>query len=129
MLGRLEQPDCVASSSQPERIRLALQVTGLLDHFEPHIFSATMVDRGKPAPDIFLHAAACMGVEPDSALVIEDSPAGVEAARRAGMRAFGFTGGSHVVGTAHGEGLLAAGAELIFDDMGSLPERICGPAA
>ena len=76
---------CVASSGQPERIRLALGVTGLLELFEPHIYSATMVDRGKPAPDLFLHAAAEMRASPDRCLVIEDSVHGVEAARRAGM--------------------------------------------
>lgn len=86
---------CVASSSQPERIRLSLEVTGLLGLFEPHIFSATMVENGKPAPDLFLHAAAAMGIAPANCVVVEDSPAGIEAAQRAGMRVVAFCGASH----------------------------------
>ncbi len=117
----LKTAHCVASSSQPERIRLSLGLTGLLPFFEPHIYSATMVDRGKPAPDLFLHAARDMGAEPRDCLVIEDSPAGIRAAKSAGMRVFGFTGGSH----AHAGGLAQALAPLepdaVFDDMGRLP--------
>ncbi|WP_071674777.1 HAD family hydrolase [Nioella nitratireducens] len=86
---------CVASSSQPDRIRFSLGLTGLLDLFEPHIFSASMVDRGKPAPDLFLHAAQEMGVDPGDCVVIEDSPAGIEAAQAAGMQVIGFVGGGH----------------------------------
>ena len=91
----LPVPFCVASSSQPERIRLSLSVTGLLDRFEPNVFSASMVERGKPAPDLFLHASAAMGAAPRACAVIEDSPAGVMAAKAAGMRVFAFAGGSH----------------------------------
>ncbi len=80
---------------QPERIRLSLSLTGLLEMLEPHIYSASMVARGKPAPDLFLHAAEEMGVRPEDCVVVEDSPAGIDAARRAGMRVFAFTGGSH----------------------------------
>jgi HAD superfamily hydrolase (TIGR01509 family) len=87
-------PCCVASSSQVERIRLSLSVTGLLDKL-PNIFSATMVKHGKPAPDLFLHAAREMHIDPADCLVIEDSPAGIEAAKAAGMTVFAFTGGSH----------------------------------
>lgn len=86
---------CVASSSQPERIRLALTLTGLADRLEPHIFSASMVARGKPAPDLFLHAARAMNRAPEHCLVVEDSPAGVAAARAAGMRVLLFTGATH----------------------------------
>nr|WP_226898562.1 HAD family hydrolase [Mangrovicoccus algicola] len=89
------RPVCVASSSQPDRIRLALSLTGLLPLFEPHIFSATMVARGKPAPDLFQLAAARMGADPAACVVIEDSPAGLRAAAAAGMRAVAFTGGGH----------------------------------
>lgn len=121
---------CVASSSLPERIRLSLTVTGLIEAFEPHIFSASMVRNGKPAPDLFLHAANEMGVKPAHCLVIEDSPAGVEAARKAGMRVFGFAGGSHAGGGAFSETLLELGAELVFDDMAELPGLLSGrPAA
>jgi HAD superfamily hydrolase (TIGR01509 family) len=91
----LPMPVCVASSSQPDRIRLTLRVTGLLDLFEPHVFSAAEVARGKPAPDLFLHAARSMGVPPADCVVVEDSPAGLAAAAAAGMRAVAFLGGSH----------------------------------
>ena len=119
-LSRLGAPHCVASSSQPERIRLSLEITGLLELFEPHIYSATMVARGKPFPDLFLHAAKDMGADPRRCLVIEDSPAGVMAADDAGMRVFAFTGGSHA-----GEGSLRAAIDglapdRVFSDMRSL---------
>src|SRR3569832_352279 len=83
VLPKLRLPCCVASSGTLERIRYALDVTGLLPLLEPHIFSATMVKRGKPAPDLFLHAAASMRAHPRACLVIEDSPAGIAAARAA----------------------------------------------
>jgi FGGY-family pentulose kinase/HAD superfamily hydrolase (TIGR01509 family) len=131
MLARLDPTigRCVASSSLPERIRLSLTVTGLIDAFDPHIFSASMVRKGKPAPDLFLHAASEMGVEPARCLVIEDSPAGVEAACKAGMRVFGFAGGSHAGGAAFRETLLGLGAELVFDDMAELPGLLGGGGA
>src|SRR5262245_40161942 len=117
----LATPYCVASSSQPERIRLSLQVTGVLELFEPHIYSATMVKRGKPFPDLFLHAARDMGAAPGDCLVVEDSPAGITAAKQAGMHVFAFAGGSHA-----GEGALQAAIEslepdLVFGDMRRLP--------
>ncbi|WP_157018911.1 HAD family hydrolase [Mesorhizobium xinjiangense] len=122
---------CVASSSKPERIRTSLRVTGLLELLEPHIYSATMVERGKPAPDLFIHTAREMGVAPTDCLVIEDSPAGVTAARAAGMRVFGFTGGSHAVPGSLKAALAPLGAETIFDDMAQLPSLVAGtePAA
>ncbi|MGQ3210858.1 MAG: HAD family hydrolase [Shinella sp.] len=111
---------CVASSSQPERIRLSLSVTGLLDRFEPNIFSATMVSRGKPAPDLFLHASAAMGIEPARCVVVEDSPAGIAAAKSAGMRVVAFTGGSHARTPRHRENLLSLKPDALFDDMREL---------
>lgn len=85
-------PYCLASSGSHERIRVALKKTGLYDLFpEEHIFSSQDVGRGKPAPDLFLHAAAAMGVPPERCVVIEDSPLGVQAARAAGMDVYGFT--------------------------------------
>lgn len=111
---------CVASSSQPERIRLSLSVTGLIDRFEPNIFSATMVSRGKPAPDLFLHASASMGVDPTRCVVVEDSPAGIEAAKSAGMRVVAFTGGSHARTPRHRETLLDLKPDALFDDMREL---------
>ncbi|WP_421590229.1 HAD family hydrolase [Shinella sp. M27] len=117
---RLGIAHCVASSSQPERIRLSLSVTGLIDKFEPNIFSASMVLRGKPAPDLFLHASAAMGVEPGFCLVVEDSPAGIEAAKSAGMRVVAFTGGSHARTPRHRETLLDLKPDALFDDMRDL---------
>jgi HAD superfamily hydrolase (TIGR01509 family) len=92
-LDRLATPTCVASSSSHERLRLTLGLTGLLGRFEGRIFSATDVANGKPAPDLFLHAAASMGADPARCAVVEDSRYGVEAARAAGMTAFGYAGG------------------------------------
>lgn len=115
---------CVASSSVPERIALSLRVTGLAQLFD-HVFSATEVPRGKPAPDLFLHAARHMETHPSSCLVIEDSPAGVQAALAAGMRVIGFTGGAHC-GPDHGETLRQAGASVIVERMADLPATI-GP--
>ncbi|MFD1746836.1 HAD family hydrolase [Rhizobium helianthi] len=111
---------CVASSSQPERIRLSLRLTGLQNFFEPHIFSATMVKRGKPEPDLFLHAAAEMNAEPSQCVVVEDSPAGILAAKRAGMRVFAFTGGSHADREEYREEVAALSPDVIFDDMDKL---------
>jgi HAD superfamily hydrolase (TIGR01509 family) len=127
---------CVASSSSPERIRLALSLAGYQTLFEPHVFSAAMATRGKPHPDLFLYAASRMSAEPSHCLVIEDSAAGVTAAVSAGMDVFGFVGGSHFSGPSQTERLSAAGALLIFDDMRRLPEivarhardRIAAPA-
>lgn len=112
---------CVASSSKPERIRLSLEITGLLDLLEPNIYSATMVRRGKPAPDLFLYAAEAMETSPADCIVVEDSPAGIEAARAAGMRVLAFAGGAH----ARPGGLRRAFARLapdaVFDRMRDLP--------
>lgn len=121
VLAGLSQRFCVASSSQMERIDLSLQVTGLRERFDDRIFSATMVRQGKPAPDLFLHAAAVMGVSPVHCLVIEDSPAGVEAARRAGMRAYGFVGGGHARRNQHRTALEQQRPDRIFEHMDQLP--------
>ena len=115
---------CVASSSKPERIRFSLRATGLLDLLEPNIYSATMVRRGKPAPDLFLHAAREMAAAPEACIVVEDSPAGIQAAKAAGMRVLAFAGGSHAAPGA----LLAAfetlGPDAVFDDMRHLPSLV-----
>lgn len=89
---RVGDSGCVASSGSRERIRLTLALTGLLGCFGDRLFSAEEVARGKPAPDLFLHAAARVGVAPTRAVVIEDSPFGVAAARAAGMRVLGYAG-------------------------------------
>jgi FGGY-family pentulose kinase/HAD superfamily hydrolase (TIGR01509 family) len=117
----LGAPVCVASSSSPERIHVSLRIVGYADLFGPRVFSAREVENGKPAPDLLLHVAAALGVGPEDCLVIEDSIAGVTAARRAGMRVFGFTGGSHVQGGDYAARLIEAGAALTFSDMRELP--------
>ena len=91
-LDRIALPACVASSGPHHKMAVTLRRTGLWERFEGRIFSATEVEHGKPAPDLFLHAAATMGWEPADCAVVEDSPAGVEAALRAGMTVFGYAG-------------------------------------
>lgn len=110
---------CVASSGTPERIRLALSQVGLYDRFHPHLFSASMVARGKPAPDLFLFAAGRMGAAPRSCIVVEDSLPGIEAAVAARMTAIGFTGGSHCRPD-HASRLVAAGAARVVANMADL---------
>lgn len=84
---------CVASSGTHEKLQKTLGLTQLYPRFEGRIFSATEVTHGKPAPDLFLHTASQMGVPPERCVVIEDSKYGVQAARAAGMHAFGYAGG------------------------------------
>ncbi len=120
----LGRPVCVASSSSPERIQASLRIVGYTDLFGPRVFSAHEVVNGKPAPDLLLHAAAMLGVGPADCLVVEDSLAGVSAARNAGMSVFGFTGGAHVSGGDYAERLTRAGAALNFDDMRDLPKLV-----
>jgi HAD superfamily hydrolase (TIGR01509 family) len=116
VLGKLTVPFCVASSSQPSRIAHSLAATGL-DRFGMRTFDASMVARGKPAPDLFLHAASSMGAAPRRSLVVEDSVLGIAAAKAAGMTAWGFTGGSHYA-LRDGHALLGrAGADRVFSDM------------
>ena len=116
---------CVASSGAPEKIRSSLKLTGLFDLFAPHLFSAKdpAVANGKPAPDLFLHAAARMGYDPKDCIVIEDSVAGVRAGVAARMRTIGFIGGSHC-GPNHAETLRTAGAVAILSDMWNLPSCV-----
>lgn len=109
----LPVPSCVASSGAPERIRRVLEATGLLGRFEGRIFSAVEVARGKPAPDLFLHAARRMGVAPGACAVVEDSPRGVEAGVAAGMRVFGYA--------ARTPAASLSGASRVFSEMRELP--------
>ncbi|MEL6829253.1 MAG: HAD family hydrolase [Pseudomonadota bacterium] len=95
LLDQFDGPFAVASSAHLFRLRHKLTLTGMLDWFEPHIYSADMVEHGKPAPDLFLHASAALGIDPEQCLVIEDSVNGVRAGRAAGMQVIGFTGGGH----------------------------------
>jgi len=110
---------CVASSGRPERLKHALSLVGLYDRFHPHIFSATEVLLGKPAPDLFLYAAERMGVMPERCVVIEDSLPGVTAAVAAGMRVIGFVGASHCR-PGDAARLSAQGAIAVIDDMAQL---------
>ena len=123
VLDVLEGPRCVASSGSMDKMRFTLSHTGLWGRFAPHIFSARMVGRGKPAPDLFLYAARQMGVVPDRCLVVEDSINGVLAGRAAGMTVLGFTGGGHC-GPDHGEHLSRAGAAAVFAEMRRLPHLL-----
>ena len=95
-------------------------MAGLLDLFDPHVFSASQVARGKPAPDLFLLGAERVGGDPARMLAVEDSASGIVAARAAGMTAWGFTGGGHFAADRAGRHLLDAGAERVFDDMREL---------
>jgi HAD superfamily hydrolase (TIGR01509 family) len=119
-LARLPCGFCVASSSQPERIELSLSVTGLWPRFAGRAFSATMVKRGKPAPDLFLYAAKTLGYAPPACLVVEDSPAGITAAKAAKMRVVAFTGGSHATTDRHRAAIAALGPDALIDDMREL---------
>ncbi|MGY4233113.1 HAD superfamily hydrolase (TIGR01509 family) [Bradyrhizobium sp. USDA 4449] len=122
-IGAIDLPKCVASSSTPNKILHGLTCAGLHDLLAPHIFSASQVARGKPAPDLFLFAAGQMKAAPERCLVIEDSVPGVTGAHAAGMTVLGFHGGSHCP-PGHPERLRAAGAAVTFDDMRQLPELI-----
>ena len=118
VVGALDQISvsvCVASSGTHERMRFTLGTTGLYDQFAGRIFSVDEVTRGKPAPDIFLHAAAQMDVAPDRCAVIEDSVSGVTAGLAAGMTVFAFAGG------VTSQSQLSIGDAVVFDDMRDLP--------
>ncbi|MEW2519999.1 HAD family hydrolase [Actinacidiphila alni] len=112
-------PYCLASSGSHERIRVALRTTGLYGRFgEERIFSSQDVGRGKPAPDLFLHAAAVMGVDPARCAVVEDSPLGVRAAVAAGMDVYAFTTMTPAE--------KVADATALFSVMKDLPELLAG---
>jgi HAD superfamily hydrolase (TIGR01509 family) len=108
---------CVASGGTHEKMRFTLGLTGLYERFEGRIFSSSDVARGKPAPDLFLHAAASAapGTAPQECAVVEDSPFGLEAALAAGMSAFGYAGGLTLL-----ENLSLPGT-VVFDQMADLP--------
>lgn len=112
-------PYCVASSGEPSKMNATLGATDMLHLFEGVMFSATMVKRGKPHPDIFLYAAEQMGHGPDGCVVIEDSVYGVRAGRAAGMRVFAYTGDPH-----SDEKMLAEAGGEPFADMADLPRLL-----
>jgi HAD superfamily hydrolase (TIGR01509 family) len=116
-LDRITLPSCVASSGPHHKMQVTLRRTGLWERFAGRIFSATEVERGKPAPDLFLHAARTMGFDPATTAVVEDSVPGVLAARAAGMRALAFTHDTDA------DALVAAGGEP-FARMAELPELL-----
>ena len=119
LLAALPIARCVASNGHLPRVRERLALVGLLDRFEPHVFSATQVAQGKPAPDLFLFAADRVGVKPDRCLVVEDSTAGVAAAVAARMPVVGFCGGSHCR-DGHARHLIEAGCAQVFAGMADL---------
>ena len=114
---------CIASSSALDRLHHGLELLDLAEHFDGRVFSAEMVARGKPHPDIFLHAAAAIGVAPERCLVIEDSASGVEAAVAAGMTVIGLCAGAHSR-DGHGERLMAAGAVIAAASWSDVEEFI-----
>ncbi len=118
VLDALELPWCVASNGSFDKMRTTLGKTGLLPRCESRLFSAVDVERPKPAPDLFLYAAARLGAAPSRTAVVEDTPAGVAAALAAGMTPFGF---AHRMAAAR---LRQAGAAVVFDDMRDLPRLL-----
>jgi HAD superfamily hydrolase (TIGR01509 family) len=118
-LDSIELPTCVASSGTPAAIETKLRLTGLWERFEGRITSAADVEHGKPAPDLFLLAAGRMGIEPPRAVVVEDSPFGIEAAHAAGMAVFAYTGG--LMPTER-----LRDADVVFGDMRDLPRLLAG---
>jgi len=117
LLEGLRTPHCVASSSDIDRVCFSLARTGLTPHFGDRLYTSQMVARGKPAPDLFLYAAAKMQAAPANTLVVEDSVSGVAAAKAAGMKVWGFAGGSHYESRDGHAILSGAGADRVFDRM------------
>jgi HAD superfamily hydrolase (TIGR01509 family) len=114
-LDHITVPTCVASSATHDHLRYTLGLTGLAERFAGRIFSSEDVEKGKPAPDLFLHAAASLGAEPRACIVVEDSRPGVEAARAAGMRVLAYAAGLWPVEQLEGPNT------IVFDDMRELP--------
>jgi HAD superfamily hydrolase (TIGR01509 family) len=117
VLEGLQVPHCVASSSDIDRVSFSLSLTGLAPHFDSRLYTAQMVERGKPAPDLFLYAAERMRADPRRTLVIEDSVSGVTAGKAAGMTVWGFVGGSHYQSRDGMAMLHQAGADRVFGRM------------
>lgn len=119
MLDALDLPICVATSSSPQRVSHTLSVLGLGQRFQGTVFTASQVQRGKPAPDLFLFAAAQMGVPPARAIAVEDSAPGLSSAQAAGMRVLHYTGGAHLRGLAP-----APAGFPSFDDWADFPRLL-----
>jgi len=122
-ISSLNKLKCVASSSSIRSLKSKLTQTGLLNLFDPHIFSTQLVEHGKPAPDLFLHAANELNVLPNECVVVEDSANGVLAGKRAGMQVIGFIGGGHCP-PGHSDALLAKGADFIATDYSDLVKNV-----
>jgi HAD superfamily hydrolase (TIGR01509 family) len=120
-LDEIELPTCVASSGSHQKMRLTLGLTGLWDRFAGRIFSADEVQRGKPDPDLFLHAASRMSTPPKRCIVVEDSPFGIAAAKTAGMAALGFTATTPAA--------RLDGADAVFTAMEELPGLVVANTA
>lgn len=105
-------PRCIASSSSADRLQVSLEILNLIEQFDGRVFSADLVERGKPEPDIFLYAARQMGVEASKCIVIEDSVSGVHAAKAAGMTIVGLCAASHIR-DGHSRRLSEAGATYV----------------
>lgn len=125
MLDAVEGPRCVCSNSRRARLEVSLRKAGLFGRLEPHIFSAREIGagRGKPDPDVFLHAAERFEVDPAQVLVVEDSVSGVTGAVRAGMRVVGFTGASHSF-PGHADLLTDAGAITVVSRLHDVPATL-----
>ena len=121
LVAAIHLPKAIASGSTPADLDRKLRRVGLFEVFAPHIYSAQIVAKGKPSPDIYLHAAAQLGIDPAVCVAVEDSVNGVRSAIAAGMTAIGFVGGGHC-----SPGLTAklrdAGATEVADDMPALSE-------
>ncbi len=126
---RIKLPKCIASNSSRARLGISLTRTGLMNLFEPHIFAAHEVgtQKGKPDPNVFLHAAEVFNARPGNTIVIEDSVHGIRGARAAGMRVIGFTGGAHTF-PGHADRLTEAGAETVINRHALLPDVILAMA-
>jgi HAD superfamily hydrolase (TIGR01509 family) len=117
ILDSLEWPWCVASNASHDDMRTRLGLAGLLERFNPRLFSASEVTHAKPAPDLFLHAAAVMGAAHDRCAVVEDSVRGVQAGVSAGIAVLGFA-------RLTSPDLLRAAGAIVFEDMALLPDLL-----
>lgn len=124
-LDGLAYPMCVASGSVPAKLEHELRITGLWERFDGRVYSSDLVANGKPAPDIFLYAAEKCGTAPERCLVIEDSRAGVRAAKAAGMRVFAYMRDGHVDQDMHSQ-MAVLNPHAIFGDMRELPALVAG---
>lgn len=130
-LERAGVPVAIASGASVRRLARTLEYSGLHHFFGDRGFSADLVSRGKPAPDVFLLAAEHLGVSPQRCAVLEDSPHGIKGAVNAGMWAVGFVGGSHLFGReeSHAETLRAAGADRVIRSLSDAFDALIGKVA